>query len=65
MSIFSKPDMPPAPPPPPTVADFATQEAKAGAARAAGAAQGDSDTIKTSGQGVLTPANTTKKSVLG
>lgn len=65
MSIFSKPQMPPPPPPPPTVADYNVTAAKTAQSKAAAGAVGQQDQIKTSGQGVLAPARTTKKSVLG
>ena len=59
------PPMPPPPPPPPQMADKAVSDAAAAAAAKARASAGYGSTIATSAQGVLAPASTTFKTLLG
>jgi hypothetical protein len=59
------PPIPEAPPPAPTKADPAVIKAKDDERDRQRAAAGAASTIKTSGQGVLDPASTTKSALLG
>lgn len=56
---------PPPPPPPPTPVDKAVTDAADAAKAKARAAAGYGSTITTSAQGVLDPASTTGKTLLG
>jgi hypothetical protein len=59
------PPPPPPPPPPPTKSDADVQAAALAARQRRAAALGRSDTIKTSGQGVLDETDTPTKQLLG
>ena len=61
------PPLPPPPPPPatPTAADPAVAQARTRQRQRAGLAGGRGSTVLTSGLGLLTPAGTVKKTLLG
>lgn len=71
MCIFSSPrapavpPLPPPLPPPPTAADPAVAQARTRQRQRAGLAGGRQSTVLTSGLGLLTPAGTAKKTLLG
>lgn len=73
MGIFSPPStptpyvppLPAPPPPPPSPVDPGAETAAKQNQSSLAAASGFGDTIQTGGQGVLAPANTTFKTLLG
>lgn len=64
-SFPTPPALPPAPPPPPTPADPEVARARARQRERAALAGRRQGTIQTSGLGLLTPASTAKKTLVG